>query len=134
MAAIAGGSNPLQYDAVWTKRRTGQQTGILDLWRELAGAANLGPGRSYLPGDGNLDGLVNEADFDIWNTNKFTAMAVWSRGDFNADGIVDGSDFGIWNVTSSRRRLEVSGRREFILCPETESILTSQMTSTISCD
>jgi hypothetical protein len=73
----------------------------LDAWLEYAGDANLGLGRVYLGGDANLDGFVDGFDFDLWNANKFTAVAAWSRGDFNADGFVDGSDFGIWNANKS---------------------------------
>ncbi len=50
-----------------------------------------------LPGDANLDGVVNGADFLIWNSNKFTSQVGWRNGDFNADGFVDGQDFVIWN-------------------------------------
>jgi ELWxxDGT repeat protein len=95
VAVIADGDNPVRYDLT---NDALVNTRDLDLWLELGGAANLGPGLSYLPGDANLDGSVNQADFDIWNANKFTSVAAWSRGDFNADGVVDGSDFGIWNA------------------------------------
>ena len=57
----------------------------------------------YLPGDANLDGIVDGSDFIIWNTFKFGANGGadggrWSRGDFNCDNIVDGQDFIIWNT------------------------------------
>ena len=51
-----------------------------------------------LPGDANLDGVVDGSDFGIWNANKFTSGRGWLTGDFNGDGITDGSDFGIWNA------------------------------------
>ena len=69
----------------------------LDQWRAIAGAANLPSGSPYLPGDGNLDGVVDVSDFGIWNAAKFSAEPGWCHGDFNADGVVDVSDFGIWN-------------------------------------
>jgi hypothetical protein len=40
---------------------------------------------------------LSPVDWAIWNANKFTSVARWTRGDFNADGVVDGSDFGLWN-------------------------------------
>jgi len=52
---------------------------------------------SVLPGDANLDGFVDVADFNLWNENKFTDDASWGQGDFNDDGIVDVSDFNLWN-------------------------------------
>jgi hypothetical protein len=69
-----------------------------DAWLAEAGGVNLGPGRVYRLGDANLDSVVDGSDFGIWNANKFTAVAQWTRGDFSADGVVDGSDFGIWNA------------------------------------
>jgi autotransporter-associated beta strand protein len=69
----------------------------LTAWRTVAGSINLPSGGPYLPGDGNLDGIVDGSDFNIWNSNKFTAVAAWCSGDYNADGGVDGSDFNIWN-------------------------------------
>ena len=52
---------------------------------------------SRLPGDANLDGFVDELDFDIWLANIFTDSSEWTDGDFNQDGHVDASDFNIWN-------------------------------------
>ena len=49
-------------------------------------------------GDANLDGVVDAADFDVWNANRFTAQTAWCGGDFNADGFVDGFDLLIWNA------------------------------------
>jgi parallel beta-helix repeat protein len=92
-----------------------------DLWLAAAGAANLNSGNPYRLGDANLDGIVDGSDFGIWNSNKFTGVARWSRGDFNADGFVDGSDFGIWNsnkFTSS----DTSGSRFSARSPETDSV------------
>ena len=68
-----------------------------DLWLEAAGNRNLASGNPYLQGDANLDGVVDTSDFNIWNTNKFSAVAAWCSGDFNSDGFADGSDFNIWN-------------------------------------
>lgn len=50
-----------------------------------------------LPGDANLDHLVNGQDFIIWNSSKFQPKSSWLAGDFNFDGIVDGADFILWN-------------------------------------
>ncbi len=67
-------------------------------WLALAGEANLGPGKTYLFADANLDGSVDVADFNAWNANKFTATAAWCSGDFSADGSVDVTDFNSWNA------------------------------------
>ncbi|MEM8678122.1 MAG: endonuclease/exonuclease/phosphatase family protein, partial [Planctomycetota bacterium] len=50
-----------------------------------------------LPGDANLDGVVDGQDFIAWNNNKFSNGNGWEEGDFTGDGIVDGLDFVVWN-------------------------------------
>ncbi len=51
-----------------------------------------------LPGDANGDMVVDVSDFNIWNSNKFSADTDWLHGDFNGDGNTDVSDFNIWNA------------------------------------
>ncbi len=70
-------------------------TADLDLWLEAAGTFNVGG--AYLPGDANLDGVVDISDFNVWNGTKFTGDNGWCGADFNADGVTDISDFNIWN-------------------------------------
>ncbi len=60
----------------------------LDAWIALKGT---------IPGDANLDGVVDASDFNVWNGSKFTAGQGWCGGDFSGDGVTDGSDFNIWN-------------------------------------
>lgn len=67
-------------------------------WLAEAGQENLGPGRTYLVGDADLDGNVDGADFGLWNATKFTSIASWCSGDFDSNGVVDGADFGLWNA------------------------------------
>ncbi|MEM7314484.1 MAG: PEP-CTERM sorting domain-containing protein [Planctomycetota bacterium] len=95
VAEIASGNNTQSFDLDGDGSVT-----ITDLqsWLSEAGEANIGPGRSYLPADANLDGVVDVSDFGIWNGNKFTETAAFCSGDFNADGVVDTSDFNLWNA------------------------------------
>ena len=87
-------------------------------WLALAGAENLASGNAYLPGDANLDGVVDASDFNVWNANKFTSTTDWTRADFNADGVVDASDFNVWNANKFKsadtllRSEESGGDRE----------------------
>ena len=71
--------------------------GDLDVWLAEAAAFD-GFGSPYKRGDANLDGVVDGADFVIWNNNKFLATGAWCRADFNADGNTNGQDFVIWNT------------------------------------
>ena len=41
----------------------------IDAWLAEAGSVNLGPGQAYLRGDGNLDGVVDVSDFNLWNAH-----------------------------------------------------------------
>jgi hypothetical protein len=52
-----------------------------------------------LPGDFNGDGLVNGADFLIWQAHYPTSSGATSdTGDANGDGRVNGADFLIWQM------------------------------------
>ena len=46
-------------------------------------------------GDANLDMILNEEDFDVWNSHVFQDDVGWASGDFNGDRRVDGSDLNI---------------------------------------
>ena len=63
--------------------------GDLNLW--LAAATEIGD-TTLLPGDANLDGAVNFADFLSLSAN-FGSDAGWAGGDFDGDGIVAFADF-----------------------------------------
>ncbi len=52
-------------------------------------------------GDADLDGDVDEADFELWNASKFTDQTTWVTGDFTGDGMTDVSDFNSWNANKS---------------------------------
>ncbi len=92
--AISAGNHDLRFDLT-----ADLQVDAADLqqWLVQAGANNLASGAPYLPGDANLDGVVDGSDFNVWNSQKFTAGAGWCGADFNADGVTDGSDFNVWN-------------------------------------
>ena len=57
------------------------------LWLQMSGVSL---------GDANLDGQVDEADFNILNQNIFQPGG-FGKGDFTGDGLIDGADFNIWN-------------------------------------
>ena len=72
----------------------------LDEWLLLGGANHAAAtgGNPFRYGDANLDGVVDVSDFNLWNTNKFTANPAWCAGDFTADGMVDVADFNLWTT------------------------------------
>ncbi|MCA9262599.1 MAG: PEP-CTERM sorting domain-containing protein [Planctomycetales bacterium] len=48
-------------------------------------------------GDANLDGMVDDVDFEIWNANRFQDDTGWALGNFDGRHGTDVSDFNIWN-------------------------------------
>ena len=93
--AISGGGPVPQFDLSGDGQLSIDD---VDRWLAEAGNVNLGSGVAYLPGDANLDGVVDGLDFSAWNSHKFTPHTHWSGGDFNTDGVVDGRDFTVWNA------------------------------------
>ncbi|MCA9266101.1 MAG: hypothetical protein KDA60_19710, partial [Planctomycetales bacterium] len=49
-----------------------------------------------LPGDANLDGVVDGSDFNLWLAHRSATNTNWEMGDFNRDGSTDGADYTIW--------------------------------------
>ena len=50
---------------------------------------------TLLPGDANLDGIVDQADYTAWYNGYGTAGG-WSAGDFTGDRLVDQADYTAW--------------------------------------
>jgi hypothetical protein len=49
-----------------------------------------------IPGDANLNGIVDGADYTLWADNYFATGRSWLQGDFNNDQKVDGADYTWW--------------------------------------
>jgi len=111
VAAIAMGENVPAFELTGDRLVNGDDLGA---WLALAGAANLPSGTPFLPGDANLDGAVDLTDLHIWNSNKFTNQAAWTKGDFDASGLIDTADFNIWyaNRFSNSAPPNLSGQGE----------------------
>lgn len=65
-----------------------------------------------LPGDVNLDYVVDVSDWNIINTNKFQLANRWTQGDLNSDGVIDASDFNVWSTTKFQAGRELSALTE----------------------
>jgi hypothetical protein len=48
--------------------------------------------------DGNLDGVVDASDFNLWNDNKSSINTLWETGDYDGDGDTDDADFFLWQT------------------------------------
>lgn len=126
VAEIAAGTNNSTFDL------TGE--GLVDQddrdeWLFQGGVAKLPSASAYLPGDANLDGVVDGQDFIAWNSAKFTSTAAWSQGDFNADGVTDGQDFIIWN----QHKFSSSLLRSTLVPEPMSAFLTLILTLTVCC-
>ncbi|MCA9262600.1 MAG: PEP-CTERM sorting domain-containing protein [Planctomycetales bacterium] len=69
----------------------------LDEWLERAAAYN-GLDMPYHYGDANLDGVVDEADFAMWQDGAFSRSLRWDDGNFTGDRFVDVEDYNILNA------------------------------------
>ena len=49
-----------------------------------------------LPGDGNLNGEVEAADYTIWANGFGMASPQFTDGDYNTDGMTNAADYTIW--------------------------------------
>jgi hypothetical protein len=65
-------------------------------YNTFAGETLMALSQGLLPGDINMDGLVDVADYDIWAANVGLTGAHWAQGDLNGDGLVDVADYDIW--------------------------------------
>ncbi|HUS48008.1 MAG TPA: right-handed parallel beta-helix repeat-containing protein [Phycisphaerae bacterium] len=53
------------------------------------------PDDAKVPGDANVDGMVDGADYTLW-ADHYNAAGDWMGGDFSGDDFVDGGDYTIW--------------------------------------
>jgi hypothetical protein len=83
---------------------------------------NLNVFASAVPGDTNLDGVVNTADFNALASHfNTTGSGVWMQGDFNNDGIVNALDF---NVLAARFGQSMSAPALGGLVPEPSTAIS----------
>lgn len=61
-------------------------------------ASNTGTAAISAPGDYNLDGAVNAADYTVWrdNFNPAATVGPGKPGDGNNSGLVDEADYDVW--------------------------------------
>jgi hypothetical protein len=59
---------------------------------------------TLLPGDANLDGIVNNSDYSIWSANAYGSSGkLFIQADFNGDGVVNSADLTsyYWNYDTN---------------------------------
>lgn len=75
---------------------------------------------SAYPGDSNLDGIVDGADYVNWANNFTKSTGRWADGDFNQDGVVDGADYVIW---ANAYNGGANTSQRILLAPEPSSLV-----------
>jgi predicted outer membrane repeat protein len=110
--AIVKANNPPAFDF------TGDDIvnqGDLDVWLSLAGLENLPSHVAHVPGDVNLDGMVDAIDLNLVGLNWLQDVTGWCSGDLTSDGVVDARDLnklGLnWLQDVSSEAVAVVGRR-----------------------
>jgi hypothetical protein len=77
------------YDAKYDVNRDGSVDRTdLDIW--------IWDLKHTVPGDANLDFVVDQQDHTLLEANLFSSAKLWTGGDFNGDGVTDGYDESIW--------------------------------------
>jgi hypothetical protein len=51
-----------------------------------------------LPGDYNLNGVVDGADYVLWRKTQGTSVTAFSGADGDGNGVIDASDYGVWRA------------------------------------
>lgn len=101
IVAVLGSENPgpdgtalgmlLKYDPTGTLIDT--------IASELRPTSSVAIVPDLLPGDYNGDGLVDTADFMVWQESYGDEVPATSGADGNGDGIVDAIDYAVWRET-----------------------------------
>ena len=55
-------------------------------------------GLNFLAGDYNRDGVVDQADYNMWRKQTGQTVTPYSGADGNGDGVVNDADFDVWRA------------------------------------
>ncbi len=89
-------------DTPWPREADVGGVALVRRSTEVVGSDPANWTHSALPGDANLDGVVDGQDFNIWNEHRFANDATWLEGDFDSNRVVDARDFNVWNANRFR--------------------------------
>jgi hypothetical protein len=92
-------SDPYQLENIYA---TADPSHIADLSARLAELATSQGNPPFLPGDFNLNGIVDTADYVVWRDDVSQTMVAQRSADANGDGIVDDADYQVWRRNFGR--------------------------------
>ena len=100
--ATAGAGAGLDFDQAypllgdWTFSMVGATLDMEGFSQAVLIDPNYIPDDRKVPGDMNVDGVVDGLDYVIWSNNYGTGTT-WMEGNVNGDGITDGLDYVVWS-------------------------------------
>jgi hypothetical protein len=59
-------------------------------------------GLNYLAGDYNRDGMVDQADYNLWRKTTGQTVVPYASADGNGDGLINQADYDIWRTNFGR--------------------------------
>jgi hypothetical protein len=91
--------DPDQLENIYATADPSHIADLTDRLEELATSQGNPP---FMPGDFNLDGTVDAADYVLWRFEVSQSTVVQRNADSNGDGIVDDADYQIWRRNFGR--------------------------------
>lgn len=119
---IAAGTNDATFDL--------NGDGNVDLadqsdWLSQAATEN-GFAEPFLPGDTNLDGIVNANDLNSIGLNWQSEASNWTQGDLNADGVVNATDLNLIGL-NWQQSIAAAGAEQAAVPEPSSSVLLASM-------
>lgn len=92
-AAVAGSGGVPQFD-----QRGSSHPRILHGRIDIGAVETLPPPAPVLPGDYNLDNIVDAADYVLWRRTQGSSVPAYSGADGNGDGVINPADYDVWRA------------------------------------
>jgi hypothetical protein len=92
-AAVAGSGIVPQFDG-----RGNPHARVLHARIDIGAVETAAPTAPALPGDYNLNGVVDGADYVIWRNTLGTGVPQFSGADGNGNGLIDNGDYSVWRI------------------------------------
>jgi hypothetical protein len=79
---------------------------------------------NQVPGDYNLNGVVDAPDYVLWRDTLGLAVTAFSGADGDGDGTIDDDDYGVWRAHFGQT-VAGSGSGQVLSVPEPSVVLTA---------
>src|SRR2546423_14435344 len=89
-------ANAVDQRPIASRFRWGEQGLSFDGPAQIGEVEDYYFGLNFLAGDYNRDGIVNQADYNVWRKQSGQNVAAYTGADGNGDGVVNQADFDVW--------------------------------------